>query len=49
MSMFKQLLAYIWKNRLWWIAPAVIVFLFMGVLIAISAASPISPFLYVLF
>ncbi len=47
--MIKQLLAYFWKNKLWWILPAVIVFVVFGVLIAVANVSPVSPFLYVLF
>ncbi len=47
--MIKQLFVYVWKNKLWWMVPAVIVFVAFGVLIAAAAVSPISPFLYVLF
>jgi hypothetical protein len=47
--MIKELGTYLWKNRLWWLIPPVIVFLVFGVLIAVSALSPVSPFIYVLF
>lgn len=47
--MVKELLSYLWKNRLWWLVPPIIVFIIIGVLIAVSAASPVSPFIYVLF
>ncbi|MBI3577145.1 hypothetical protein HY086_03865 [Candidatus Gottesmanbacteria bacterium] len=47
--MIKQLFAYLWQNRLWWLVPAVIVFIVFGVLITVASISPVSPFLYVLF
>lgn len=47
--MIKQLFAYLWNNKLWWMLPAVIVFVLFGALIAVSSVSPVSPFLYVLF
>jgi len=47
--MIKQLLAYLWKNKLWWLLPPVIVFIIFGALIAFSTVSPVSPFVYMLF
>lgn len=47
--MVRQLLSYLWQNKLWWLAPPVIVFLIFGALIAFSSVSPISPFVYMLF
>jgi hypothetical protein len=45
----KDLFAYIWKNRVWWILPPVIIIILISVLIYISSASPVSPFIYMLF
>jgi hypothetical protein len=45
----KDLFAYIWKNRIWWILPPVILIIIVGVLIFISSATPVSPFIYMLF
>lgn len=47
--MIKELLSYLWENRLWWLVPPVIVFIIFGALIVFSTASPISPFIYALF
>lgn len=47
--MLRDLASYLWKNRLWWMVPPIIVFLLFGALIAFSAVSPISSFVYMLF
>jgi hypothetical protein len=47
--MIKELLEYIWQNKLWWIIPPVIIFIIFGVLVAFSTTSPVSPFVYMLF
>ena len=47
--MIKDLASYLWKNKLWWMVPPIIVFLLVGALVAFSAVSPISPFVYMLF
>ncbi|KKR49363.1 MAG: hypothetical protein UT84_C0031G0008 [Candidatus Curtissbacteria bacterium GW2011_GWA1_40_16] len=45
----KDLLIYIWKNKNWWILPPVIIIIIVGIFIFITSASPISPFIYMLF
>ncbi|NIO20672.1 MAG: hypothetical protein GTN76_08015 [Candidatus Aenigmarchaeota archaeon] len=35
-------------NKKWWLLPIILMLLFVSVLIFISTASPISPFIYVL-
>lgn len=47
--MITQLLRFIWKEKVWWIVPSVIVILCLGFLISVSALAPISPFIYALF
>ena len=47
--MIKYLWSYLWKNRLWWLIPPIVIFIIVGILIAVSAAAPVSPFIYVLF
>jgi hypothetical protein len=44
-----ELFAYLWKNRLWWIIPAVFVLVLFGILVIFAQASPVSPFIYVFF
>ncbi|MFC1711879.1 DUF5989 family protein [Patescibacteria group bacterium] len=47
--MFKELLTYLWKNKLWWLIPPIIILIIFGLLIVFSTTSPISPFIYILF
>jgi LPS O-antigen subunit length determinant protein (WzzB/FepE family) len=45
----RELFAYLWKNKLWWIIPAVVVIILFGILVIFAQASPVSPFIYALF
>lgn len=45
----KDLFSYLWQNKKWWLIPPVIVIVLVGILIAVSASSPVSPFIYMLF
>ncbi|MBI5614530.1 hypothetical protein HY947_06405 [Candidatus Gottesmanbacteria bacterium] len=47
--MIRDLASYLWKNKLWWMAPPIIVIVLFTILVAVSAVSPISPFMYMLF
>ena len=47
--MIKDLFSYIWEKKAWWLIPPVVVFLVIGILVFASSASPISPFIYMLF
>lgn len=47
--MVKDLFSYLWKERLWWMLPPIVVFLLFGALVAISNIAPVSPFMYMLF
>ena len=44
-----QIFVYLWKNRLWWLMPMVIVLLTVGFLLVFASASGIGPFIYTLF
>ena len=44
------LMAFLWRNKIWWITPAVAVLLLVGALYYLSTRSPAtSPFTYTLF
>lgn len=47
--MFKDLGQFIWENKKWWMIPPIVVLIIFGVLIYVTAASPVSPFIYALF
>lgn len=44
-----QIAGYLWRERAWWLAPTLLALLLIGGLAAVSAASPLAPFLYPLF
>ena len=44
-----ELFSYLWKERLWWMIPSVLVLLLVGVLIVVAQSSAVTPFLYTLF
>ena len=44
-----ELLHFIWKERMWWMAPFVITLLIVGLLLVFAQTSPIIPFLYTAF
>jgi hypothetical protein len=47
--MWKELGAFIWQNKKWWLIPPILVFIIFGLLVVFSTTSPISPFIYMLF
>lgn len=42
-------LTYLKKNKKWWLAPIVIMFLLLGLLIVLTQGSVLAPFIYTLF
>jgi hypothetical protein len=48
-STIRELFAFLWENKLWWIIPFVVVLVLFGALVVFAQASPVSPFIYALF
>ena len=44
-----ELLAFLWKRKLYWMLPMVITLIVFALLIVIGGSSPLSPFIYTLF
>lgn len=44
-----ELLTFLWKRKLWWLIPMVVVLLFFGLLIIFGQATGVGPFIYTLF
>lgn len=44
-----ELFGFLWKQKLWWLMPMVIVLVLFGLLLAFAQASGIAPFIYTLF
>lgn len=45
----RDLFTYLWKSKLWWLLPPVIILILFGILIAVSTISPVGPLIYTLF
>lgn len=44
-----ELLAFLWKRKLYWMLPMVITLIVFALVILFGSASPLSPFIYTLF
>jgi hypothetical protein len=44
-----ELLAYLWRRRLWWMIPMVTVLALFGLLLVFTQGSALAPFIYTLF
>ena len=49
MGVLGELLAFLWKRKLYWMLPMVITLLVFALLIVVGGSSPLSPFIYTLF
>lgn len=45
----RELLEYLWSQKLWWLVPMVAVLLVFGLLLIFATASGVGPFIYSLF
>jgi hypothetical protein len=45
----RELLSYLWEQKLWWMVPMVAVLLGFGLLLIFGSASGVGPFIYSLF
>ncbi|MFC1627060.1 DUF5989 family protein [Patescibacteria group bacterium] len=48
-SIIGELFQFLWKNKLWWLMPMLVIFLLLGLLIIFTEGSALAPFLYTLF
>ncbi|MCS7013331.1 MAG: DUF5989 family protein [Chloroherpetonaceae bacterium] len=49
MDIFKDLFQFLAERKKWWLAPIIVVLLFLGVLIVLGGGTAIAPFIYTLF
>jgi len=48
LEIVKELLVFLWQQKLWWMIPMVVVLITFGVLLVLAQSSPIAPFIYTL-
>lgn len=44
-----ELLSFLWKRKLWWLIPMIIVVVLFAVLLVFAEGSAVAPFIYTLF
>ena len=49
LGILKELFSFLWRNKLWWMIPMIIVFILLGILIWFAQSSAVVPFIYTLF
>jgi hypothetical protein len=49
MGIFRELLSFLWNERLWWLVPLVVVLVVLGGLLLLAQGSAIAPFIYTFF
>ncbi len=45
----RELLAFLWERRLWWLIPMVTLLLVFGLLLIFASSSGVGPLIYTLF
>lgn len=45
----KELMQFLWKEKLWWMTPMIVVLLLFASLIVLGSSSGVGPFIYTLF
>jgi hypothetical protein len=49
MGVVGEVLALLWKRRLWWLIPMVAALLVFGLLLIFATSSGVAPFIYTIF
>ena len=45
----RELLKFLWDNKLWWMVPMVLVLFILGTMVFLASQTPVGPFIYTLF
>ncbi len=49
LEVVRQLGRFLWREKLWWMIPMVLVLVAAGLLVVIAQSSAVAPFIYTLF
>lgn len=44
-----ELLSFLWKRKLWWLIPMIVILFLFGLLLVFTQSSAVAPFIYTLF
>jgi hypothetical protein len=48
-SVLREFFVFLWRNKLWWMTPMILIFLLLGLLIVFTQSAAVVPFIYALF
>jgi len=48
-GIFRELLIFLWKRKLWWLMPIIIFLVLLGLILIFTQSSAVAPFIYSLF
>lgn len=48
-STVRELVRFLWREKLWWLVPMVVVLVAVGALLVFAQGSALAPFVYTLF
>ncbi len=49
LGIFGELLVFLWRRKLWWMIPMIVVLILFGLLLIFTQSSAVAPFIYTLF
>jgi len=49
LGIFGELMMFLWRRKLWWMIPMIVVLILFGLLLIFTQASSVAPFIYTLF
>ena len=49
MGILGELLVFLWKRKLWWMMPMIVVLILFALLLVFAQGSAVAPFIYTLF
>jgi hypothetical protein len=49
LGIFRELLVFLWRRKLWWMIPMIVVLILFGLLLIFTQSSAVAPFIYTLF
>jgi hypothetical protein len=49
MGILGELLVFLWKRKLWWMMPMIMVLILFALLLVFAQGSAVAPFIYTLF
>lgn len=48
-SIIRELFVFLWKEKIWWLIPLMVILILLAILMIFAHSSPVAPFIYTLF